>query len=193
MVEKLFYREKEAISNLYKNITFRRIMSKFRSRFYNLFYNIGTGCCFEKIRFRKPSVGKMGRKSIFIGNKVTIYEDTVLTAINQYPILIGNSSFINQRCLIGPGVTIGENVSLGHQVSLITVTHKMGDTSKRAGETIFKEISIGNGSWLGANATVLPGVSIGSGCIIAAGSVVTRNCEPNSLYGGVPAKLIKKL
>ena len=46
-------------------------MNKFRSRFYNLSYNIGKDCYFEKIRFRKPSVGKMGRKSIFIGNKVT--------------------------------------------------------------------------------------------------------------------------
>lgn len=168
-------------------------MSKFRSKFYSIFYNIGNGCFFEKIRFRKPSIGNMGRKSIFIGSKVIIYEDTVLTAMNQYPILIGNSSFINQKCLIGPGVTIGEKVSLGHQVSLITVTHKIGDTSKRAGETIFKKINIGNGAWIGANTTILPGVNIGNGCIIAAGSVVNKNCEPNALYGGVPAKLIKKL
>lgn len=168
-------------------------MSKFRSRFYSLFYNIGKDCCFEKIRFRKPSAGKMGRKAIVIGNKVIIYEDTILTALNHYPILIGKNSFINQRCLIGPGVIIGENVSLGHQVSLITATHKKGDTTKRAGETIFKEINIGDGSWIGANTTVLPGVSIGSGCIIAAGSVVIKNCESNSLYGGIPAKLIKKL
>jgi acetyltransferase-like isoleucine patch superfamily enzyme len=135
----------------------------------------------------------MTKKSITIGNKVIVYEDTVFTAFDDRPIIIGNSSFINQRCLLGPNVTIGENVSLGHHVSLITATHDIGNSEKRAGTILFKEINIGDGSWIGANTTILPGVTLGKGCIIAAGSVVNKNCECNSLYGGVPARFIKRL
>jgi maltose O-acetyltransferase len=56
-----------------------------------------------------------------------------------------------------------------------------------------KSVFIGNGVWVGVNATILPGITIGDGCVIAAGAVVTSDCEPNCLYGGVPAKIIKRL
>lgn len=52
---------------------------------------------------------------------------------------------------------------------------------------------IKDGCWVGANVTIIPGVTIGEGCIIAAGAVVTKNCEPDGLYAGVPAKRIKDL
>ena len=54
-------------------------------------------------------------------------------------------------------------------------------------------IKVENNCWIGARSTILPGVVIHEGCIIAAGSVVVKNCEPHSLYGGVPAKKIKTL
>lgn len=79
-------------------------------------------------------------------------------------------------------------------VSLITHTHEIGDSHRRASpKTIYKSIRIEEGCWLGANVIVLPGVTIGKGTIIAAGAVVIRDCEPNSLYAGVLAKLIKRL
>lgn len=73
------------------------------------------------------------------------------------------------------------------------VTHEIGDSRKRAGKPIGKDIVIKNGSWIGARVTILPGVTVGEGCIIAAGSVVTKDCLPNTMYGGVPAKFIKSL
>lgn len=65
--------------------------------------------------------------------------------------------------------------------------------NKRAGNSYYKPITVGKGVWSGANATILPGVHIGEGAIIAAGAVVNKDIEKNCLYGGVPAKLIRYL
>lgn len=171
----------------------KRIKYRLRAKYYGLFYKIGKNCSFEKIKFREPSTRKMGKDSIIIGRNVIFYQDVVLTAFNNFPIIIGDSSFINQRCILGPGTIIGSNVSLGHQVSLITATHKIGQSHKRAGEAVFLPIHIEDGCWIGANSTILGGITIGKGCIIAAGAVVNKDCESDSLYGGVPARFIKKL
>lgn len=55
------------------------------------------------------------------------------------------------------------------------------------------KITVGDGCWIGTNVTILPGVNIRNGCVIGAGSLVTKDCEPNGLYVGVPAKRIKEL
>jgi maltose O-acetyltransferase len=70
---------------------------------------------------------------------------------------------------------------------LVTSTHRIGDGSERASAKCGGAIHVGDGCWLGCRVTVMPGVSIGEGCIIAAGSVVTADCEPHGLYAGVPA------
>ncbi|MNP69519.1 Maltose O-acetyltransferase [compost metagenome] len=79
------------------------------------------------------------------------------------------------------------------QVMLCSSTHEPGDVSRRAGKPSGKSIKIGDGTWIGTRAVILPGVTIGEGCIISAGAVVTKDCEPNAMYAGVPAKKIKEL
>ncbi len=69
----------------------------------------------------------------------------------------------------------------------------MGGDFLRAGKTIYGSIKIGNGCWVGANAIILPGVTIGDGVVIGAGSVVTKNCDSDCLYAGIPARKIKSL
>jgi len=69
----------------------------------------------------------------------------------------------------------------------------MGPSRQRAGENIEAPIVIGDGSWLGQNVSVIAGVTIGAGCMIAAGAGVGSDCEPNGLYAGVPARRIKNL
>ena len=88
-------------------------------------------------------------------------------------------------------IVIGDNVYLACNVSVITSTHEIGPTDKRCGRSVEKDITIGNGSWIGCNATILSGVTIGDGCVIGAGSLVNKDCEPNSLYVGVPAKKVR--
>uniref|UniRef100_UPI0035CBD425 acyltransferase n=1 Tax=uncultured Sphingomonas sp. TaxID=158754 RepID=UPI0035CBD425 len=75
----------------------------------------------------------------------------------------------------------------------LTASHVIGGAESRAGADVAKPITIENGCWIGANATVLPGVQIAQGCVIAAGSIVTRDTDPHGIYGGVPASRIKDL
>ena len=91
----------------------------------------------------------------------------------------------------GKNTVIGEGALIGHNVVLATLNHMM-DPSKRAGMT-YAPIHIGKNVWIGANATVLPGVTIGDGAIVAAGAVVTKDVAPNTVVGGIPAKVIKKI
>ena len=110
-------------------------------------------------------------------------------------IKIGSNTFVNRGCFFDAlgEIEIGANCSLAMGVMICTSTHSLGDQVKRAGALNAKNVHIGNGCWIGARATILPGVSVGDGCIIAAGSVVENDCDPNGLYAGVPARKVKSL
>ena len=108
-------------------------------------------------------------------------------------ITIGSNSFVNRRCFFDVTTTIGNNCDVGFEVMFCSSTHEIGTNKRRAGKSVGKPIKVEDGCWIGARAIILPGVTIGEGCIIAAGSVVTKDCAPNGLYAGVPAKRIKDL
>lgn len=110
-------------------------------------------------------------------------------------VTIGRGSFLNFGVWIEASeqVTIGRNVGIGHQVMICTSTHEMGPAGKRAGSPYARPVTIGDGAWIGARATLLPGVTVGAGAIVAAGAVVAQDVPPNVMVGGVPAKLIKQL
>ena len=80
---------------------------------------------------------------------------------------------------------------IGHNVVLATLNHE--EDPKKRGNLCPAPIKIADGVWIGSNATILPGVTIGEGAIIAAGAVVTKDVEAMSIVGGVPAKLIRKI
>jgi len=94
---------------------------------------------------------------------------------------------------LGAPVRIGDMVRIGHDVSLLTINHAVGPFYLRAGTSFFGEIVIEDGCWLASRCTVLPGVTIGAGAIIAAGSVVTRDVPKYSLVAGVPARVVREL
>lgn len=111
---------------------------------------------------------------------------------------IGANSFINRKCFfddsgMGSSITIGDNVWLAPYVKVLCISHEYTNSKIRAGERIVKPVVIRDGSWIGVNTTILPGVTVGEGCVIAAGSVVTKDIPSNELWGGVPARFIKKL
>ena len=106
---------------------------------------------------------------------------------------VGKGVFINAgaRFQDQGGIYIGDRALLGHNCVIATLNHDM-DPAKRA-NMVPAPVHIGADAWLGSNVTVLPGVTVGDGAVIAAGAVVTKDVEPNTVVGGVPAKLIKRL
>ena len=118
--------------------------------------------------------------------------------INSKHISIGEGTFINQYSKFfsynNKGViTIGENCYIGMNTLFCTNSHEIADLNCRAGRTTFNSIIVENGCWIGANTTILPGITVSEGCVLAAGALVNKDCQPNGLYAGVPAKRIKDL
>ncbi len=113
-----------------------------------------------------------------------------------WDITIGDDTFVNHECFLDnkATITIGNRCSLGMQVMILTSDHALGGHDQRAGaEASGLAVTIGDGCWLGARATVLPGVTIADGCVIGAGAVVTSDTEPDGLYLGNPAKRVRDL
>lgn len=102
---------------------------------------------------------------------------------------IGNNTVINSRCRLDNrgGITIGNNVSISQEVVILTADHNM-DCPLFEGRT--EAVIISDYVWIGTRATILPGVSIGKGAVIAAGAVVTKDVASYAVVAGVPAKEI---
>lgn len=90
-------------------------------------------------------------------------------------------------------IRIGDRVTIGHHVVVITDNHNMDNPWKRGGDRYTAPVVIEDGVWIGARVTILPGVTLGRGCVVAAGALVARDVPPHTLVGGVPAKHIKDL
>lgn len=90
-------------------------------------------------------------------------------------------------------VYIGNHVMIGPNTMICTVNHPLDYQGRRNHQGIAKEIHIGNDVWIGGNCTILPGVTIGSRVVIAAGAVITKNIPDDSLVAGVPGRVIRKL
>lgn len=108
-------------------------------------------------------------------------------------IHLGKNVFINADCKFQDqgGITIGDNVLIGHSVVLATLNHD--ENPEKRANLCPSPIVIGDNVWIGSNATLLPGVTVGDGAIIAAGAVVTRDVDECSVVAGVPAKFIRKV
>jgi maltose O-acetyltransferase len=111
------------------------------------------------------------------------------------PVRIGAGGYVSYRVTFDATgeIQVGDRTYIASGVSIGTCTHEIGDSGRRAGRQFPDPVRIGDGVWVGMNATILPGVTIGSGCVIAAGAVVTDDCKPDGLYGGVPARRIQDL
>lgn len=108
-------------------------------------------------------------------------------------IEIGQNTFVNRKCFFDVITKIGKNCDVGYEVMFCSSTHDIGSKERRAGDSKGQPINIEDGCWIGARAVILSGVTVKKGTIIAAGSIVTKDCESNSLYAGVPARKIKQL
>ncbi|RAW01982.1 sugar O-acetyltransferase [Pseudochryseolinea flava] len=108
-------------------------------------------------------------------------------------IKLGKNVFINHACsfLDLGGITIEDDVLIGPRVNLTTENHPVDRTKRKYLD--LKSIHIKRNAWIGAGATILPGVTIGENSIVAAGAVVNKDVPDNSIVGGIPAKFIKAI
>ena len=108
-------------------------------------------------------------------------------------ITIGKDVFINSGCHFQDqgGIEIGDGALIGHNVVLATINHDLNPKENRKNH--YAAIKIGAHVWIGSNATVLPGVTIGDYAVVAAGAVVTRDVPAMTVVGGVPAGVLRTI
>jgi maltose O-acetyltransferase len=127
--------------------------------------------------------------------------------LSKTALIWPGASFRSKKVTIGDGVFInvgfyhdgcnelyiGNNVSIGPYVRIITGTHEIGPSQRRCSTDVSEPVRIEGGCWIGAGVIILPGVTIGSGCIVAAGAVVVASTQADGLYAGVPARRARDL
>jgi acetyltransferase-like isoleucine patch superfamily enzyme len=108
-------------------------------------------------------------------------------------ISIGKNVFVNHACTFMErgGILLEDNVLIGPKVNIITTNHPIDPAQRRA--TISKAIVIKKNAWIGANATILAGVTVGENSVVAAGAVVSNNVPDNTIVGGIPARIIRSI
>ena len=108
-------------------------------------------------------------------------------------ISLGKDVFINSGVMLTDlgGITIEDNVLIGPKANIISVNHPTEPHLRRG--VILKPVVLKRNCWIGASATILPGVTVGENAIVAAGAVVSKDVPPNTIVGGIPAKVIKRI
>ena len=108
-------------------------------------------------------------------------------------IFLGKHVFVNTDCLFVDlgGIYLADHVLVGPRVSIITVNHVLDPAQRRS--VVTASVHVERGAWIGAGATILPGVTIGENSVVGAGAVVTKDVPANVVVAGIPAKVIKQL
>lgn len=140
--------------------------------------------------YRRLAGISIGRRSLIAGRLELIGPGRI-----EGRLRIGDYCWINAPFFadLTGDITLGDHVTVGHHVVLVTADHEHGPAGHRAGAVDPKPIVIGNGAWIASRVTILPGVTVGEGAIVGAGSVVTRDVPPDTLAVGVPARPVRKL
>ena len=108
-------------------------------------------------------------------------------------IKLGRNVFINSGCCFQDqgGIELGDGCMIGHQVVIATLNHDL--MPERRASMIPAKVTLGRNVWVGAHATILPGVTIGDNSVVAAGAVVTKDVPANCVAAGVPARVVKRI
>lgn len=148
--------------------------------------------CFNRLRtalWRAVSV-EIGERSVVMGDLFLSGNGDIASLLS-----IGADTYISGplRINLGGPVRIGNGVNIGHDCLITSWDHEIGPPERRAGLSMSRPIVIEDGVWIASRVVLLPGVTIGRGAIVAAGAVVATDVAPNTLVGGVPAKLLRTL
>lgn len=171
----------------------RRVVIEHKNKF-----STGTSCIIED----GVTINCLSKIGVRLGNNTTIAKYSILQCTGVIAnmgagIQIGSNSAIGAQSYLGGqgGISIGDNVIIGPGVRIFSENHNFDDRSRviRLQGESRQGVSIDNNVWVGSGVTILDGVNISSNVVIAAGSVITKDVHMNSLVGGVPAKLLKKI
>jgi maltose O-acetyltransferase len=147
------------------------------------------------IKFPKLNVLLNRQLGYALDNSVRIYSSVQIRG--NIKVKIGANTFIGHESMITGGlakIEIGSNCDISERVSIFCGTHEIDSKGTRAaGKGIGKDIKIGDGVWIGYGSLILPGVTIGNKAIIAAGSVVHKDVEEDTIVGGNPIKIIRRI
>lgn len=138
------------------------------------------------LRLRAWSASKFAKH---IGSNVNIEKNAIITSLTS----VGNNSGVGINAQLHGEIEIGDNVMMGPECIIYTSNHSFSRTDipmNQQGFSIARKVTIGNDVWIGGRVIILPGVEIGDGAIIGAGTVITKNVPPFAIVGGNPAKLI---
>jgi acetyltransferase-like isoleucine patch superfamily enzyme len=168
-------------------------------KFYSLFPRGIRVKFFEYFRMTKGKKGLLIRYVLLktiannVGDNVAVHPNVYI--FNYEGLSIGNNVSIHPMSYIEAkgGIKIGDDVSIAHAVTLLSVNHIYSDinTPIKDQGIDYKETEIKSNVWIGAKASVLAGIMVGSGSIIATGAVVTKNVDEYAVVGGIPATVIK--
>lgn len=171
----------------------RRIASFFRRLILNIrpTVKIGSGTLIDS-NVKIQTI--FGRSKVEVGKDCEIRRGVIFVNDCGGHIIIGNNTSLNPYTILygHGGLVIGNGVRIAAHSMLVAFNHRFDDDTEiyKQGFTL-KGITIEDDVWIGGGVKILDGVTVGKGCIIAAGSVVTKSTEPYSIYGGVPAKFLK--
>lgn len=110
-----------------------------------------------------------------------------------YNIFLGENFFANHHCVMldAATITIGNRVLLGPAVHLYTTTHPLNAVERASGMQLVAPIVLEDDCWIGGNTVIMPGVTVGKGAVIGAGSVVTQSIPANTVAAGNPCRVIR--
>jgi len=131
-------------------------------------------------------------RGIRVGPRTLVHGTPDVTGA-QKNLSIGADCSIESGCAfeVGDTITIGDRVTIQHQVLIITTTHDIGPREQRCGRAVHHPVRVEDDVVLEARCVVLPGVTIGAGAIVEAGSVVNKSVPPNTRVRGIPAKRVE--
>lgn len=139
-----------------------------------------------------PNIFIQGSGRLIIEDKVTLYPNNYFSIGGpEGMIKIGRGSHFAPSCAMygAKGLTIGEHCAIAANSVLTTIGHDSRTTGLLASSSSGAPITLTRDIWLGANCTILPGVTIAEGCIVGAGAVLSKDTERYGVYLGIPAKL----
>ena len=151
-------------------------------------------------KFNKTSVADIEDrddilKQLFGSTGIQIYIEPTFNCDYGCNIHVGENFYANYNCVILDvcKVTIGKNCMIAPQVGIYTATHPIKASKRYLGLELGKPVTIGDNCWIGGNATINPGVSLGNNVVVASGAVVTKSFGDNVVIGGNPARILKTI